>query len=195
VYFTGPEVATTLIMPVITRQQSRGCSDHSWSNRKGSFERPQTSLPTALDHHVRGETPDATQTKAEIIARCIHSSPLESLPAEIIELIAKVLRDQAMEAEGRSGDDFYKAASEMTADPPATCKCQDGRSPDCMISDEQTMTSYGSCEPSIPLSSTSKRLRQVVFNHRPLRPKVIKYCVHSLQTSAEMSDALRGNVR
>ncbi|KAJ9104510.1 hypothetical protein QFC21_002006 [Naganishia friedmannii] len=183
-------------MPVTTRQQSRASDvDSSGSNRNQRPGPPQTSLLSvpAIPDRDGGRLPDSSRTKAEAIARCIQPSPIENLPSEIIEVIANVLRCQALDEEGRPLG-FYKAASEFSESPPP-CKCHFGPAPHPTASDMEAITSYRSCEPSIPLSSTSKRFRQVVFDNNPHRMKVIKYCLQSRQRSAEMSEALRGNVR
>ena len=183
-------------MPATTQQECQASVDESpVSDPNQRPERSHGSLSTLATHLVDGEQPtDTTRIKAEAIARCIHSSPIEELPAEIIELIAKALRDQAMVEEGAEPDDFYKAASELSDSPPP-CKCQEGQVPHHATCYMRANTKHGSCEPSISLSSTSKRLRQVVFDDRPFRLKVTKYCVKSLHDSAQVCDSLRGKVR
>lgn len=181
-------------MPVTTRQGARAFASQSASTSQGRQQGISQSTLAAPSVPRRRRT---AQTKAEAIARCLQPSSFDSLPTEIIELIAEKLRDQELEQDGSDADDFYEAASELTEHPPP-CECQDvyvRLSANRESSRTNTAERFRLCEPTIPLSSTSRRLRSIVFDHRPDRIKVVKYCKSSMQASEAMSAPLRESVR
>lgn len=182
-------------MPVTTRQSARTFASQSAStsqDRQHEFSQAMLAPAIATSRH------EIARTKAEAISRYIQPSTFESLPTEIIELIAEKLRDQELAEDDINVGDFYEAVSEATCNPPP-CECEhvDHSVPFDRKSRESRIAELGirSCEPTIPLSSTSRRLRSIVFYQCPDRVKVVKYCKSSMQASEAMSVLLRESVR
>lgn len=182
-------------MPVITRQKARALAAETDSPRQHHSQ--EGVSPALLTWSIANRTQEATQTRAEALARCLQPSRFESLPAEIIELIAQKLRDQEREENRFDDYDIYEVASDAT-DRPAPCECQyqyQGVPDHRKNKDVKVVGPYRSCEPSIPLSSTSRRFRTIVFDHRPHRMKVVKYCIQAMEDSVAMRPAIRDRVK
>ncbi|KAJ9104684.1 hypothetical protein QFC21_002182 [Naganishia friedmannii] len=185
-------------MTVITRRQARTAATQSSSSRQSRQpESPEVERATPVADRVqRHHTQESSRTKAELIGRCMQPGRIETLPAEIIELIAQRLRDHTFVEDDQESNDFPEAASQATAHP-SPCACQTAEEVPSPRNSSRNVAHHGNFEPSdhsIPFSSTSTRFRQVVFDQRLNRAKLVKYCAHSMKRSADMSEALRRSV-
>jgi hypothetical protein len=166
------KIDTFVVMPVTTRRHARLLARQPCQPNQGISQ---------------GElSPYVTIDRSEHFSRQSYGTTLEDLPDELIQLIAENLQEDDFDP---SWDTFPVDSDE--SDELAPCRCQP------LVNDkpdETVRSSPRTLDNRIPFSSTSRRLRNIIFDQTH-RVKLVKWCKASIQSSKDVSPRLRGNVR
>lgn len=166
------KIDTFVVMPVTTRRQARLLARQPCQPNRGASQ---------------GELfPDVTVNRSEQISRQSYDTTLEDLPDELVQLIAENLQEDDFDP---SWDTSPFESYESDELPPCRCQPLMTDKPD-----ETVRSSPRTLDNRIPFSSTSRRLRNIIFNQTH-RIKLVKWCKASIQSSKDVSPRLRGNVR